>query len=453
MSNERNIYYSLRLRDSSDNHPKGYELNNKREVLNIGETTDCHIRYEKQSEQYVPEYYATILPNDDGESWRIVKRSPHIDVNIAGQGGFAYACNLLDGDVITIGPKKKELVFHVHRDVRYSSTGIEEAKHSNKRLLIAMGIVLPLLLLLGVYWCYQQIPKPLQEAEVRQLFANSIYIIKVDSVEYAQITEQKDSILGVISFEEESPIIGTAFLTKDSLLVTARHCVEYWVAEKVGPTTRIDEMADEDVVRWALLAETFNHENYGHKDSIQQLLRAYCSVYPQSDIAMQYTPVFRFVSTADSVYMDKERDAIIPIGEYGSYHYYWRTVAPLFSRRDMELGDWVSVRVHQAGTIQLADSALFAQMKENETLAFMGLIESEQGTRFDVTMGKLMMWDSDKAGLVNLAHTGDLTHGSSGSPAIVKKDNSYFAVGIVSKIDSVNVHLKESVPVTVLKRR
>ena len=64
--NNTGLYYSIRFIEGNSFHSKNDVLNTSDKVLNIGEYADCPIRY-KASGGYEPEYYATIIKNEDGE--------------------------------------------------------------------------------------------------------------------------------------------------------------------------------------------------------------------------------------------------------------------------------------------------------------------------------------------------------------------------------------------------
>ena len=91
---ERKHYISLKTKGGNAFHQNGKKLKLTERIVNVGETLDCDVRYESNGLQ--PEYYASIVQNEDGKSWRIVKRSQHIDINIAGKGTIGYALALND---------------------------------------------------------------------------------------------------------------------------------------------------------------------------------------------------------------------------------------------------------------------------------------------------------------------------------------------------------------------
>ena len=91
-------YISLTFKGGNSFHQNGKCLKLTERIVNIGETPDCDVRYEADGVQ--PEYYASIIRNEDDKSWRIVKRSQYAEISIVGKGIIGYAHQLADGDLI-----------------------------------------------------------------------------------------------------------------------------------------------------------------------------------------------------------------------------------------------------------------------------------------------------------------------------------------------------------------
>ena len=440
-------YYSLRLKGNYANKKNGDLIKNASTPLTIGETADCDIQFDSSDNKYIPEYYATIAPNADGKSWRIIKRSPHIDVNIVGHGGFAYVCNLNDGDIITFGNHHNEVIFHTHNDDNFNGALSTTPKPQRQWLYIASLFIIATIMVFSNIMMRSNKPKALDLDDVKNALHSSVYLIKVDSVAHLETDNGQITATHRIIKPQEETIYGTAFLTTDSLLITARHCVEYWLGEPVAFDTRINNLDEDDIVRIASTVETFNQE---HADStVKQHLKVYCSVVPHD--MPNSAPIFSFTSLDDNVYFDSSRDGIITLDDFVN-RYYWRTITPYFNRRDMELGDWLAVKVAQPGAFEVADTSIINTLHPNEALAFLGFMENETGIGgFEVEGGNLKLWDSKTAGNVNLAHSGNISHGYSGGPVIMQKDNKYYVIGIVSKVDDRNHNLKRSVPIQAIK--
>ena len=131
---EKKRYISLQLKGDNSYHKNGERLNFAERVINIGETADCDVRMD--SDGLVPEYYASIICNEDGKSWRIVKRSQHIDINILGHGNIGYAYQLTEGDLIQFDEKPITLCFHSHYDSNYDNDS-----NKSKQWLWALTII------------------------------------------------------------------------------------------------------------------------------------------------------------------------------------------------------------------------------------------------------------------------------------------------------------------------
>lgn len=434
-------YYSLRLKGNFVNKSNGDLIKNATDIITIGESADCDIQLPSLNEQYIPEYYATIVPNADGESWRIIKRSPFIDVNILGHGEFAYACNLNDGDTITFEGSNTELVFHTHHDENFNGS-ISVTPSQNKQWLYISSLVAILVAFIVLnFTMSRNTPISLDLEDIKSQLQSSVYMIKVDSIAHIEKQGNHTSVVKTIRPQDET-IYGTAFLTSDSLLITARHCVEYWLGEPISLTTRIANLDDDNIIRIASLVETFNQEM---EDSSTHQLRVYCSVVPHD--TPNANPLFQFTSDADSVFFDKSRDGIITLDDFEN-RYYWRTITPYFNRRDMELGDWIAVKVPHKGNFELADTTTINQINANEPLAFLGFMENEAGPGlFEAENGVLKLWNKETIGKINITHSGNITHGYSGGPVIMQHNGKYFVIGIISKVDDRNNALKRSVPI------
>ena len=117
--NEKKHYISLKFKGGNAFHQNGKRLKLTERIVNIGETADCDVRYESDGLQ--PEYYASIIQNEDGKSWRIVKRSQHVEICIIGKGIIGYAYQLNNGDHIQFPNRKMGLCFHTHYDNHYGN--------------------------------------------------------------------------------------------------------------------------------------------------------------------------------------------------------------------------------------------------------------------------------------------------------------------------------------------
>ena len=443
-------YYSLRpLGVGNSFHPKDTILKTTNKVLHIGETADCGFRYE--AGEYEPERYASIVENEDGKSWRLIQRSQHVKAKIAGLGGFGYVHQLKDGDVICFDGQSMELEFHTHYDSNYGKDGFLIEQRTSKRAIYAFSLVfLAFVITIGclTYLLRSEERRPSIQYQDMTDYLSSIYIIRVDSVQWIEINHRDTILLRPAKIMEDDGIAGTAFLTTDSLLVTARHCIEYWIGEDFDLTSKVKNMKDDDVKKWAILSEKFMQEREDEADAIQ-LLRVFFSIFDES---MPDEPVFSFCSTDTNVHINRDHDGILQLADF-SEDYYWRTVRPYFNNQQMELGDIVFINVNQKGCIELADSATIAGLNQSSSVAVLGYPNNSSGKKATFADGLIKENRADTLNRVSpdLQFDANITHGFSGGPVFVRTGDRIVVAGVVSKIDSDNGIYKKAVPVTEIR--
>ena len=433
---ERMHYISLKTKGDNAYHQNGKLLKLKERIINIGESADCDVRYETDCS--TPEYYASIIRNDDGKSWRIVKRSQHINISILGKGSIGFAHALCDGDIIQFEGKTMALSFHTHFDSRYD----EEEKPSMRQWAIAglFGLAAVVSMVFGLNNRQNSIDatdvEPLEE---------SVYFVKVDSVRRLLTANGKvECLLPVKVLEGEAPT-GTAFLTTDGILVTARHCVEYWIGTNLDLTTKVDDMKEDDIVRWAIETETFNQTHEG--DSVIQL-QVFFSVFD-----FMGNQKYSFSSTDKQVHINKDKDGVFLLADF-SHEYYWRSVRPYFNDRQMELGDilWID-GLSQQGKVKLASEEQMKEVRNATKLMICGYPMTGIGDkRMTFTEGTIRR--NVSAGNENLFFESNINHGFSGGPVLMKDGHDVVAIGVVSRVDSISSGLyKWAVPITAIKSK
>lgn len=437
-------YYSLRFLGTNAFHQKGYVLKTTNKVLNIGETADCEIRFE--AGPFEPELYASIVENEDGGSWRLIQRSQYVKTQIAGSGGIGYLQQLKDGDVISFDGQNMELEFHIHHDSNYSKSGIIIEQHSSKQLLYGIGAAIIAILFTLLYIILGTHSDEIKNEDLKA-FYSSIYITRVDSVQWIQIKGSDTTLVRPTKVMETSSPIGTAFLTTDGKLITARHCIEYWIGENIDLTEEVENMWDDDIKRWAILSETFIQER--EKEDESQLLRVYFSVYnPQKPDE----PAFCFCSTDPNVHINRYHDGILQLADF--YHdYYWRTVRPYYSDLETELGDIVYIDVPKKGSIEMADSTTIAQLNQSSGIAILGHPNNSSGRKTTYAPGRITedRCDSLKRVSPNLKFDANITYGFSGGPVFIRANGKIVVAGVVSKIDTDNDIDKKAVPITEIR--
>ena len=415
-------------------HAKDDVLNTAEKVLNIGEYPDCPIRYET-SEGYEPEYYATIIKNEDSEGWRIVKRSSIIDVEIAGNGGFGYVHQLKDGDIVSFGNDKMSLQFNLHQEGDYSDSGIKIVHQSNHRLLYAM-LALVCVVAAGVgYLLYERWNQTDLHQDVKA-FSSSVYLIMADSVQMVKVYDGKEEQIGEtkdLAYAGEREI-GTAFLTAEGKLVTARHCIEFWLNRKINRITHVEELNDDDIVKWAIKASTYMYSREEQNDTVMAL-KTYCSVYRPDSLD---SPLFVFHSLEPRVHINRVHDIVTTVPDFRG-NYYWRTIIPRNNDRKAELGDIAYIDVDEKGTIELADSAEISTIKEGSAIVFLGFPQNGIGDRrLMYEDGKITREITEGVINQNLYVRGEINPGFSGGPVMARINNKIMAVGVTSRVDSIS---------------
>lgn len=419
-------YFSLKCKGGNAYHASGWVLRRGGRTVSIGETADCDIRYE--AGDYEAECYAVIVRNDDGRSWRLVRRSPHVDITVQGKGTVGYVVELSDGDIIHFGGQPMALQFNSHREAAFP--------------VVAWGMVsVAVVMVAGLLaWNLLLRESPLSEEDVAYL-EESVYSVQVDSVRHLLVVDGTEQLVHPTKVLADGGPRGTAFLTSDGLLLTARHCVEYWLGQPLKLTERISMRPDDDVVRWSVETETFNqlHEEQG--DSAM-LLRVFFSIYDFTG-ERQYA----FSSTDPQVHMDKRRDGIYLMADF-SREYYYRSIRPYFSDREMALGDvlWIDGLAEKGG-FRLASAQQLRTLKRGTELMVYGFPTADMPDR-QACLSRAVVKQPVASDHEVLVVEASINHGFSGGPLLARIHHDIVAVGVVSRVDSVSGGLfKWAVPV------
>ena len=160
-------------------------------------------------------------------------------------------------------------------------------------------------------------------------------------------------------------------------------------------------------------------------------------------------PIFRFCSTDTNVHINRHHDGILQLADF-SDDYFWRSVRPYFCDLEMELGDIVYIDVDQVGSIEMADSAMIAQLNQSCDVAVLGYPNNSSGKKATFAAGSVKENRSDTLNRVNpdIQFDANITHGFSGGPVFIRANDKIVVAGVVSKIDTDNGIYKKAVPVT-----
>ena len=432
--NNTGLYYSIRFLEGNAFHSKDDVLNKSERVLNIGEYPDCPIRYQT-SDGYEPEYYASIIKNEDDEGWRIVKRSQYVDVEIAGNGGFGYVHQLKDGDIIGFGDGKMSLQFNLHQKGDYSEAGIKIVHQSNHNLLYAIAAFVIIVAASVGYLFYDRWNQTNLHQDVKA-FSSSVYIIMVDSVQMVKVYNGKEEQIGEtndLAYTGEREI-GTAFLTTEGKLITARHCIEYWLNRKINHITNVAQLDNDDIIKKAIEADTYMYCRDEQNDTVMAL-KTYCSVYNPDSLD---SPLFVFHSLEPRVHINYAHDKFYPIPD-PSGNYYWRTIIPRGNNREAELGDIAYIDVDEKGFVELADSARISTIFEGTPIVFMGFPQNGIGDRTLMYEDGNITREVAKDGISqNLYVKGEINPGFSGGPVMARINDKIVSIGVTSRVDSIS---------------
>ncbi len=394
----------------------------------IGQTAGCDVRV-PDCEPYAPAVLARVEAASEGGEWRLVRLSPHASIAVNGRK-LNRVHYLADGD--TIEADNYLIRFNIREGELAHST---VTPPGDRRLQTFVVLLIALVIAAGTWMWLSADRSQLSEDELATAMA-SLVKIEVDSLCLMEV----DSIIDTYVYPSRP--VGTAFLTSDSLLVTARHCVQPWL-NAVNPMAvrEVPFLADRPVAM-ALRAETANQFEGSERLSLV------------SHLTLTAHNGSRSTATSRDFRIDTSRDEIIELGDYDN-DFWWRSVARRYGRADMMLGDVAVMAADNAGSIVLADSLFIAtELRPRTTLTFLGFPMSEgEGEVAEAERDELRqpLAHTDGGELFMLAHGGALSPGYSGGPVLVKDGAVVRAVGVVSVLDLRNGHRSYSVPVTTLK--
>lgn len=424
-------YFTLLCKGGNSHHASGQRTSWTDATVNIGETADCDVRYD--SGDYEPCRYATIRRTDDGTGYQLISRSPYVEVSLQGKGPVDYAAMLADGDIIQFEGQTMTLLFHQHYDSHYNTPG------SNRTMLWRWAVVVVLAAVLIAVLGYRHAqPAPIAMADV-EMMESSLFMLRVDSVQHRLIANGHEQDLHPTKVLLDNAPTGTAFLTTDSMLVTARHCVEYWIGANLDLTACVADMPADDIVRWAIETETYN-QTHTQRGQPKMVMRVFFSLY---DFVGQQQ--YAFCSTDSCVHISRRHDAVYQLADFDST-YYWRSIRPYFSKRDMVLGDvmWID-GMPEAGLVAMPTAQQAEQLHSGTSLMacgypLMGLGEK----RVVFTQGMV-----SQMAQFGIGFEANINHGFSGGPVLMKAGDEVVVAGVVSRVDSVSSGLyKWAVPVS-----
>ena len=448
-------YYSLRFERSDALHHAGERLLNADNLLHIGQTQACEVRLSNDS-QYEDAELAVIEKRTDEKGWKLICLSPYKEHEVRINGTPVNHVHFLnDGDRIAFEGQRQELLFNIHEDEQYNTNKIVAVgKDASRMLSIWMTVITLSLLSIGAYLLYS---RPVTSGMIAEAKV-SVFKIKVDSV-MLRVT-RGDSTFTKSKVEVDN-VFGTAFLSTDRQLVTARHCIEPWL--NIADDIELDTLAvgTPDYVKMALEAVTNNVIADYMGDNARWEVVSHCSLRKPE----QGDSVLLTVKSTDFIF-DDSRDEIVECGDF-EHQYFWRSITVRPRRIDMMLGDIAYLPCNDLltsykGTIRLATRKEMKEIcqKPNQPIAILGRTTTDTGNKQiqspDAKLsGTLEDKSFDDEGFPNvvIAQKGSIEPGFSGGPIIARVGLwGWRVIGVVSVKDSHDKDRFYSVPITEIER-
>ena len=447
-------YYTLRYERNDVFHKAGERVANADNILHIGQTETCDTRLSNES-QYEDAVIAVIEKRTDDKGWKLISVSPYKEHEVRVNGTpINYLHFLNDGDRIAFEGQKQELTFNIREDEQYQTSDIlSMGKNSNRPILALLAILI--LVIIG-FTLHQLSKMPLSDGMIESA-KQSVFQIKVDSVQLVAHYSDSDVICRTTYLKNE---FGTAFLTTDGSLVTARHCIEPWL--NIAEGTRLDTSCETTPlhIRMALEAVTRNVIAENDGDNTRWQMVSYCSLRkPEINDSI----LLRITST--QFILDDSRDHIMEFGDF-SHQYFWRSIKVRPHRTDMMLGDIAFLRdastlLHLTGTIKMASKEEVTKLchKANRDLIIMGRMSNNTESKQLQSPNAHLMLQITEANCNNgypnivIAHDGNISHGFSGGPVLTRSGLfSWSVIGVVSVTDTDNDNWYYSVPISEIER-
>ena len=425
------LYYTLRWKGTSRQSDENLAASDN--PVRIGQRADCEVRLPNRG-PYADELFAVIRPVKSADGWQIIPASEFIQTLVNGSP-VVLTHYLKDGDHISFSETDSEISFEVRKGDQFGNQTVHFTSLSRRITAIwsCTAILVTCLVL------YAVLAGTFDQGRNRRALKSadeSVLQLMVDSIYYVRTVDGRSDTLRRRAASDNRGMVlnGTAFLTSDGILVTARHCIEPWLNYKQIFASGIDISRLPTGTAWALEAETYNQT---HDNDTSFAVISLCSLSKKDG-----TSAGRYLSSAFKT--DRSRDEIVELGDY--YHsWFWRSITGRFNRNDMMLGDIAILPGQARGSIVIPSGELMEKKLHADVhLSFKGYpkrleagIESAQGTLLrDYAPGHM------------LSHNGGLEAGYSGGPALVVQKGKVYAVGVISTFDKDSQVCIYSVPIT-----
>lgn len=376
---------------------------------------------------------AYIVPNADKNSWRLVKVNEEASVYVNEMQ--VHLVHYLEfGDKIKVVGNDQIYLF------KKNEKSDDEIVKSLSVLKCTIAAVLALIVVSTTYFLIK-INKINPEDDIRksEVMAYSPYVYKliIKEIHYQEIHKTREGViintLDSIKFKDEIPS-GTAFLCEDGKFVTARHCLEPWIA-----TTNPDSAykANDKCVRWTIDIEEFNFNNLRKKnDSVYRRL--------ETKFILQNS-ISQYEISSDSAYYYMNNDLLINLGSPKNPRL-WRSLGNY--NMSSSLGDIVYIPSKFESNIKIAESSLIDSLNIDHPVAHLGYIAEQE--QFDLERSRLSESISEFK-CIRLKDT-DVDKGFSGGPALVRYKGELRVIGVLSRKNDTKNRVCYCVPITMIEK-
>ena len=398
----------------------------------IGQLPNCDVQL-PVSDIYEPQVFAVILPREEASGWLLVRRTDHFGITIDGEP-LHTAAPLKDNAVMAFdnGGCTTKLGVKIYKNGSLDDMGrvFNSRATAFRHAAVWLTILLALSTLLFLPRLMHE-GRQLKKVDMGQYEA-SLFRIAVDSIYLTMDTlvggQWQERLLA--SGELSGSHVGTCFLTKEGYFVTARHCLEPWLDDDAWDGSALNSKTPIEI-RLAAQAETWNRAEGANRYHV----KSRCIISNEQEN-------YEFYSTEFG--MNKSRDQILRLGSDRN-PIYWRTITPLASRRDMELGDFAYVKAPTgvAGSLEAATMTDMLRFKTqgDKDIAVLGFPVSDHGvaSHMSIVYGNCQQFDFDSVDDTRrgcMMMTAPVNRGNSGGPVLAYVGKRVMVIGIVSKADA-----------------
>lgn len=426
------MYYRLTHITGPRTSKSGHGLLGSDKPVLIGQLPNCDVQL-PVSDIYEPQVFAVILPREEASGWLLVRRTDHFGITIDGEP-LHTAAPLKDNAVMAFdnGGCTTKLGVKIYKNGSLDDMG--RVFNSRATAFRHAAVWLTILLALSTLLFLPRLlhdGRQLKKVDMGQYEA-SLFRIAVDSIYLTMDTlvggQWQERLLA--SGELSGSHVGTCFLTKEGYFVTARHCLEPWLDDDAWDGSALNSKTPIEI-RLAAQAETWNRAEGANRYHV----KSRCIISNEQEN-------YEFYSTEFG--MNKSRDQILRLGSDRN-PIYWRTITPLASRRDMELGDFAYVKAPTgvAGSLEAATMTDMLRFKTqgDKDIAVLGFPVSDHGvaSHMSIVYGNCQQFDFDSVDDTRrgcMMMTAPVNRGNSGGPVLAYVGKRVMVIGIVSKADA-----------------